>query len=209
MVTFTGVAPSVSRTTPLVVHPDGAVLACAWTRVIVTALSTVHVEPVQVLVNAPGRKIFCSARGDAVTDSPLIVMVPALMPLLLIPETNAVFVLGADAPHVKLKVSTNVVVLAGIGAVQDAGICASEPLRHTSHPDAPGGSAGRVTVTVWFPLVVFTLQAGPSSVIPVNGEKEIVGRSVATMKYCRPVVTGTEPPLDTTQEAGAAGVDIK
>src|SRR6266481_7826923 len=70
MVTFTGVVPSVSRTTALVVQPLGAVLACTCTRVTVTALSGVQVEPVQVEVSAPGRNTFCSPRGLALSVSP-------------------------------------------------------------------------------------------------------------------------------------------
>src|SRR5713226_8918297 len=38
-------------------------------RVMVTDLSFVHVEPVQVEVSAPGRKTFCSERGLAVKVS--------------------------------------------------------------------------------------------------------------------------------------------
>src|SRR6266851_2796098 len=38
-------------------------------RVMVTALSAVHVEPVQVEVSAPGRKRFCSERGLEVNVS--------------------------------------------------------------------------------------------------------------------------------------------
>jgi hypothetical protein len=45
--------------------------------------------------------------------------------------------------------------------------------------------------------------------MPVNGMKEIGVRSVATIKYWRPVVTGTDPPAETTHDAGAAGIDIK
>src|SRR6266478_7186643 len=70
MVRFTGVVPSVSRTTALVLQPPGAVLACTCTRVTVTALSGVQVEPVQVEVSAPGRNTFCSPRGLALSDSP-------------------------------------------------------------------------------------------------------------------------------------------
>src|SRR6266478_10133893 len=70
IVTFTGEVPSVSRTTALVVQPLGAVLACTCTRVTVTALSGVQVEPVQVEVSAPGRNTFCSPRGLALSDSP-------------------------------------------------------------------------------------------------------------------------------------------
>src|SRR5262245_10162235 len=143
MVTLTGVVPSVRRTIAFVVHPAGAVFACACTRVTVTALSTVQVEPVHVAVSAPDRKMFCSARGDAVIDSPLMVMVPALIPALFMPETNAVLVFGPEAPQVKLKVSTKVVVLAGIGVRQvPPWWLASAPLRHKSHPDAPGGKGG-------------------------------------------------------------------
>src|SRR5271157_4449129 len=69
IVTFTGFAPSVSRTTAFVVHPDGPVFACTCTRLTVTALSGVHVEPVHVVVSAPGRKMFCSPRGKAVKAS--------------------------------------------------------------------------------------------------------------------------------------------
>src|SRR5208282_5739076 len=69
IVTFTGFAPSVSRTTALVVHPEGPVFVCTCTRVTVTALSGVHVEPVHVVVSAPGRKMFCSPRGNAVNAS--------------------------------------------------------------------------------------------------------------------------------------------
>src|SRR5579859_5379116 len=74
MVRFTGVVPSVSRTTALVVHPLGAVFACTCKRVTVTALSGVQVEPVQVEVSAPGRNTFCSPRGLAVSVSPLSAM---------------------------------------------------------------------------------------------------------------------------------------
>src|SRR5260370_41685886 len=70
MVRFTGVVPSVSRTIALVVQPLGAVFACACKRVTVTALSGVHVEPVQVEVSAPGRNTFCSPRGLALRDPP-------------------------------------------------------------------------------------------------------------------------------------------
>src|ERR1700732_4871222 len=63
MLTFTGVVPSVSRTMALVVQPLGAVLACTCTRVTVTPLSGVQVEPVHVEVSAPGRNTFCSPRG--------------------------------------------------------------------------------------------------------------------------------------------------
>jgi len=45
--------------------------------------------------------------------------------------------------------------------------------------------------------------------MPLNGVKEIGLRSAATTKYCSPVVTGTEPPAETTHDAGAAGVDIR
>src|SRR5258708_29968251 len=114
----------------------------------VMALSSVHVAPVQFVVNAPGRKIFCSARGEDVNPSPLIVIRPVFIPWLLIPETKAVLLDGAEAPHPKLSVSTKVVVLAGSGVVQATGICASEPLRQTSQPLAPGGRTRRVTVTV-------------------------------------------------------------
>src|SRR6266851_4587311 len=38
-------------------------------RVMVTDLSAVHVEPVQVEVSAPGKKTFCSERGLAVKVS--------------------------------------------------------------------------------------------------------------------------------------------
>ncbi len=69
MVTLTGVVPSVRRTTALVVQPAGAVLACTCTRVMITGLSVVHVEPVQVEVSAPGRKTFCSERGLLLNDS--------------------------------------------------------------------------------------------------------------------------------------------
>src|SRR5215471_9305349 len=69
IVTLTGVEPSVRRTTALVVQAAGAVLACTCTRVMVTGLSVVHVEPVQVEVSAPGRKTFCSARGLLLNDS--------------------------------------------------------------------------------------------------------------------------------------------
>src|SRR6266852_2901832 len=69
IVTFTGVVPSVRRTTALVVQPAGAVLACTCTRVMVRALSFVQVAPVQVEVSAPGRNMFCSARGLALNDS--------------------------------------------------------------------------------------------------------------------------------------------
>src|SRR5690242_18380165 len=69
-VTFTGVVPSVNRTTAFVVHPLGAVFACTCTRVTVTALSDVQVEPVHVVVSAPGRNTFCSPRGLAVKFSP-------------------------------------------------------------------------------------------------------------------------------------------
>src|SRR5229473_683727 len=114
----------------------------------VTALSSVQVAPVQVVVNAPGRKISCSARGEDVNPSPLIVISPVFIPWLLIPETKAVLAGGPEAPHPKLSVSTKVVVPAGMGVVQATGICASEPPRQTSQPLAPGGRAGRVTVTV-------------------------------------------------------------
>src|SRR5229473_6785400 len=70
MVRFTGVVPSVSRTIALVVQPLGAVFACTCKRVTVTALSGVHVEPVQVEVSAPGGNTFCSPRGLALSDSP-------------------------------------------------------------------------------------------------------------------------------------------
>src|SRR6266404_2903395 len=70
IVTFTGDVPSVSRTIALVVQPLGAVLACTCTRVTVTALSGVQVEPVHVEVSAPGRKTFCSPRGLALRLSP-------------------------------------------------------------------------------------------------------------------------------------------
>jgi len=124
-----------------------------------------------------------------------------------------VSVFGGEVPQVKENVSTKVVVLAGIGVVQLTGTCAPAiapgvPLQ-TSQPEAPEGSVGRVTVTVWLPLVVFTEQGGPTSVIPANGENEIGERSVATMKYCNPVVTGTDPPEETTHDAGAAGVGIR
>src|SRR5256885_4872240 len=69
MVTFTGDVPSVSRTMALVPQPLGAVLACTWTRVMITALSVVQVAPVHVEVSAPGRKTFCSARGLELTVS--------------------------------------------------------------------------------------------------------------------------------------------
>src|ERR1700730_4033483 len=74
MVTFTGVVPSVSRTMAVVVQPLGAVFACTCTRVMVTALSGVHVEPVHVEVSAPGKNTFCSPRGVALRDSPLRAM---------------------------------------------------------------------------------------------------------------------------------------
>src|SRR5438045_3029459 len=45
--------------------------------------------------------------------------------------------------------------------------------------------------------------------MPAKGVKEIGERSAATIKYCKPVTTGTEPPLDTTHDAGAAGVGIR
>src|SRR6266404_1666547 len=70
MVTFTGVEPSVSRTTALVVQPLGAVLDCTCTRVTVTPLSGVQVEPVHAEVSAPGRNTFCSPRGLALRFSP-------------------------------------------------------------------------------------------------------------------------------------------
>src|SRR5260370_20667976 len=70
MVRFTGVVPSVSRTTALVVHPLGAVFACTCKRVTGTALSGVHVEPVQGEDSAPGRNTFCSPRGLVLSDSP-------------------------------------------------------------------------------------------------------------------------------------------
>src|SRR5208337_1980511 len=69
IVTLTGLVPSVSRTTALVEHPAGAVFACTCTRVTVTPLSGVHVEPVHVEVSAPGKKMFCSPRGEAVRAS--------------------------------------------------------------------------------------------------------------------------------------------
>src|ERR1700724_3892878 len=69
-VTLTCVVPSVTRTMALVVQPLGAVFACTCKRVTVTALSGVHVEPVQVEVSAPGRNTFCSPRGLALSDSP-------------------------------------------------------------------------------------------------------------------------------------------
>src|SRR5712671_1597449 len=65
MVRLTGVVPSVSRTTALVVQPLGAVFTCTCKRVMVTALSGVQVAPVHVDVSAPGRKTFCSPRGLA------------------------------------------------------------------------------------------------------------------------------------------------
>src|SRR4029077_15651175 len=58
------------RTIALVVQPLGAVFACTCKRVTVTALSGVHVEPVQVEVSPPGRNTFCSPRGLALSDSP-------------------------------------------------------------------------------------------------------------------------------------------
>src|ERR1700730_6116154 len=69
IVRLTGLVPSVRRTTAFVVQPAGAVFACTWTRVIVTALSTGQGEPVHVEVRAPGKKTFCSPRGLAVNDS--------------------------------------------------------------------------------------------------------------------------------------------
>src|SRR5689334_24546259 len=69
IVTLTGVVPSVRRTMAFVVHPDGAVFAWTCTRVMVTDLSVVQVEPVHVEVSAPGRKTFCSARGLLLNDS--------------------------------------------------------------------------------------------------------------------------------------------
>src|SRR5260370_40017673 len=74
-VRFTGVVPSVSRTMALVVQPLEAVFACTCTRVTVTALSGVHVAPVQVEVSAPGRNTFCSPRGLELSVSP-----PSAMP---------------------------------------------------------------------------------------------------------------------------------
>src|SRR5262249_38070584 len=105
MVTLIGVVPSVTRTIAFVLHPDGAVFACACTRVMVSALSKVHVAPVHVDDSAPGRKIFCSERGDAVIASPLMDTDPVLIPALVMPERKAVSVVGGDAPHEKLKVS--------------------------------------------------------------------------------------------------------
>src|SRR5271155_2812700 len=65
-----GVLPSVMRTTALVVHPAPAVFACTCTRVTVIPRSSVHEDPVQVLVSAPGKNIFCSPRGAAFRNSP-------------------------------------------------------------------------------------------------------------------------------------------
>src|SRR5579864_832764 len=82
MVKLTGVVPSVNRTMAFVVQPLGAVLACTCTRVTVMALSGVQVEPVQVVVSAPGRKMFCSPRGLAVSDSLAIFNLYVVTPLL-------------------------------------------------------------------------------------------------------------------------------
>src|SRR5262245_324627 len=54
----------------LVAQADGAVLACTWRLVTVTALSRVKVEPIQVEVRAPGKKAFTIPRGLAERVSP-------------------------------------------------------------------------------------------------------------------------------------------
>src|SRR5215475_3894017 len=96
MVTLIGVVPSVTRTIALVAQPDGAVFAWACTRVMVRALSGVHVAPVQVEVSAPGRKMFCSERGAAEMASPLRFTAPVFKPALLMAVRNAVSVEGLD-----------------------------------------------------------------------------------------------------------------
>ena len=115
-------------------------------------MSKVQVEPVQVLVSAPGRTMFCSARGEAVIDSPLMARAPVAIPEPLMADRKAVSELGGEEPQPKLNVSTKVAVLAGIGVRQPPGICAS-PIapgvpRQTSQPTEPGGKVGRVMVTV-------------------------------------------------------------
>src|SRR5207248_10891748 len=65
MVRLMGVVPSLTRTMAFVVHPAGAVLACACMRVTVMALSRVQLSAVHVEVNAPGKNIFRGPRGLA------------------------------------------------------------------------------------------------------------------------------------------------
>ena len=94
---------------------------------------------------------------------------PVLVPLIpdpayieeIVSRLDGIFLPGCDSdpdpalygedPHPKLNVSTKVVVLAGMGTMQPpifASPMAPGVPRQTSHPKAPAGSAGRVTVTV-------------------------------------------------------------
>jgi len=69
IVKFTGVVPSVTRGTALVMHPDGAVFACACTRLTMMALSRVQDSPVQAEDKDPGKNVVNGPRGLAETDS--------------------------------------------------------------------------------------------------------------------------------------------
>src|SRR5215470_13402468 len=105
MVTLSGEAPSLRRTTAFVAQPAGAVLACASTRVTVMALSGVHVAPVQVAVSAPGRKTLSVARGADCISSPFRRNLAAATPLVSTTGSPAALYGAEVAPVVKEAVS--------------------------------------------------------------------------------------------------------
>src|ERR1700737_322136 len=149
-VTLTGVVPSVSRTTALVVQPAGAAFAWTCNRVMVTALSSVQLDAVQVEVNAPGRNTFCSARGLEVITSEFNRNCVAAKPLLSRIVCPAAVSPGTPPPHVPKVLSMKAPpAVVNCGIVPQAPLLTQLPSRRMFTPFAPAGNvAGSVMVTV-------------------------------------------------------------